>query len=83
MFKGRTPRRKLEHLESVHSNICGLIMLASKVRNKHIITFIIDYHSKTYVHLMKEKNEVFSKFEELKILVENKRGSYIKKLRID
>ena len=69
MFKRKTLRRMLKCLELVHLVVCGPINSTLKVRNKYILIFIDDYSDKTWIYLMKEKIEVFSKFKEFKILV--------------
>jgi 5'-3' exoribonuclease 2 len=46
----------------------------------YYVSFIDDYSRKTWIHLLKEKNEVFGKFKEFKELVENKTEKKIKTL---
>jgi hypothetical protein len=36
----------------------------------YYVSFIDDYSHKTWIYLLKEKNEVFGKFKEFKALVE-------------
>lgn len=50
---------------------------------KYYVTFIDDFSRKTYIYFMKNKDEVFSRFKEFKVLVENQTGRKIKMLRSD
>lgn len=47
------------------------------------VTFIDDYSCKTWIYFLKLKNEVFEKFREFKVHVENATGKTIKTLRSD
>jgi transposase InsO family protein len=49
----------------------------------YYVSFINDYSRKTWIYLLKEKNEVFGKFKEFKALVENLTEQKIKSLRLD
>jgi transposase InsO family protein len=49
----------------------------------YYVIFIDDYSRKTWIYFLKVKDEVFSKFQEFKALVENLSGSKIKILRSD
>lgn len=49
----------------------------------YYITFIDDHSRKTWVYLMKTKDEVFTKFQEFKAEVENLTERRIKILRSD
>ena len=46
-------------------------------------SFIDDYYRKTWIYLLKKKDEVFEKFKEFKALVENLFEKRIKTLRSD
>ena len=50
---------------------------------EYYITFIDDYSRKTWIYLLKAKNEVFEKFKEFKALIENLSNKRIKTLRSD
>ena len=47
------------------------------------MSFIDDYSRKTWIYFLKTRNEVFSRFQEFKALVENQAGKKIKVLRSD
>jgi hypothetical protein len=49
----------------------------------YYVTFIDDYSRKTWIYFMKTKDEVFSRFQEFKDLVENQTRRKIKVLRSD
>jgi transposase InsO family protein len=50
---------------------------------EYYVTFIDDYSRKTWIYFMKTKDEVFSRFQGFKALVENQTGRKIKTLRFD
>ena len=70
-------------LEIVHTDVCGPLKPISTGGNQYFLTFIDDYSRKTWVYFLKRKSEVFDIFKEFKILVERRRGHYIKVLRSD
>jgi len=47
----------------------------------YYVSFIHDYSCKTWIHLLKTKDQVFEKFCEFKAQVENATGRRIKTLR--
>jgi transposase InsO family protein len=49
----------------------------------YYVIFIDDYSSKTWLYLLKTKNEVFNKFQEFKEEIENLTNKKIKTLRTD
>ena len=49
----------------------------------YYVSFIDDFSRKTWVYFMKNKGEVFSKFKELKALIENHIEKKIKTFRSD
>jgi hypothetical protein len=55
----------------VHSYVCGSMSAASLSGYVYYVSFIDDYSHKTWIYLLKAKNEVFGKFKEFKALVEN------------
>ena len=70
-------------LDIVHSDVCGPMSTASLSGYVYYVSFIDDYSRKTWIYLLKEKNEVFGKFKEFKALVENLTEWKIKALRSD
>jgi transposase InsO family protein len=47
------------------------------------VTFIDDFSRKTWMYLLKTKDEIFNKFQEFKVEVENLTDKKIKSLRSD
>jgi transposase InsO family protein len=68
-------------LDIVHSDVCGPMSVASLSGYVYYVSFIDDYSCKTWIYLLKAKNEVFGKFKEFKALVENLTERKIKTLR--
>ena len=50
---------------------------------EYYVTFIDDYSRKTWMYFLKNKSEVFNKFNEFKTLIENHSKRRIKTLRSD
>jgi len=48
-------------LERVHSDVCGLFLIAS-IRHKYYVIFLDDFSRKCWIFFMKKKYQVFSKF---------------------
>jgi hypothetical protein len=70
-------------LELIHSYVCGPMTSTSISGYVYYVSFIDDYSHKTWVYLLKSKDEVFSKFKEFKSLIENLSKRKIKILRSD
>jgi transposase InsO family protein len=70
-------------LELIHSDVCGPMPSSSISGYVYYVSFIDDYSRKTWVYLLKSKDEVFSKFKEFKALIENLSERKIKILRSD
>jgi transposase InsO family protein len=68
-------------LDLIHSDVCGPMSSISLCGYKYYVTFIDDHSRKTWVYFMKTKDEVFSRFQEFKALVENQTSRKIKTLR--
>jgi hypothetical protein len=49
-------------LELIHSNVCGPIPSSSMSGYVYYVSFIDDYSRKTWLYILKSKDEVFSKF---------------------
>lgn len=75
--------RATELLQLVHSDVCGPMATTSMGGARYYITFIDDYSRKTFVYVMKNKNEAVKCFENFKALVENQLNRRIKTLRTD
>jgi hypothetical protein len=70
-------------LEIIHSGVCGPMPSSSISGYVYYVSFIDDYSCKTWVYILKSKDEVFSKFKEFKDLIENISERNIKILRSD
>jgi hypothetical protein len=64
-------RRSKRVLDIVHSDVCGPMSTTSLRGYVYYVSFIDDYSCKTWIYLLKEKNEMFGKFKQFKALVEN------------
>jgi hypothetical protein len=67
----------------VHSNVCGPMSSTSLTGCEYFVTFIDDFSRKNWIYFMKTKDEVFSRFQEFKALVENAIRRNINVLRLD
>jgi hypothetical protein len=70
-------------LDLVHSNVCGPMSAASITGSMYYVSFINDFSHKTWIYFLKTKDEVFSRFQEFKALIENQTWKNIKVLRLD
>jgi transposase InsO family protein len=70
-------------LDLIHSDVCGPMSSISLSGYEYYVTFIDDHSRKTWIYFMRTKDEVFSRFQEFKALVENQTGRKIKTLRSD
>jgi hypothetical protein len=58
-------------VDLIHSDVCGPMSLASLTESLYYVVFIDDFSRKSWIFFMKTKGQVFSRFQELKALVEN------------
>ena len=58
-------------LEIIHSDVCGPMLSSSLSGYAYYVSFIDEFSRKTWIYVMKNKYEVFSKFKEFKALIEN------------
>ena len=72
-----------ELLELIHSNVCGPINVKSLGGARLFVTFMDDYSRYTTVHILKSKDEVFSKFKDFVAFAENQAGRSVKGLPSD
>jgi transposase InsO family protein len=70
-------------LELIHSDVCGPFSSPSLCGFRYYVIFIDDHSRKTWIFLMKNKDEVLSRFVEFKALVEKQTSKKIKALRSD
>jgi hypothetical protein len=74
--------RSKEILDLIHSDVCGPMPVRSLGGSLYYVIFI-DYSRKTWLYLLKSKDEVFSKFQEFNAEIENLTNKNIKTLRTD
>jgi hypothetical protein len=67
-------------LDIVHSNVYGPMSVTSLSGYVYYVSFIDDYSRKTWIYLLKTKNEFFGKFKEFEALVEKLTERKIKTL---
>ena len=58
-------------LEIIHSDVCGQMSSSSLSGYVYYVSSIDYFSRKTWIYLLKNKVEVFSKFKEFKALIEN------------
>jgi hypothetical protein len=75
--------RSKEILDLIHSDVCSPMLVISLGGSLYYIIFIDDYSRKTWLYLLKSKDEVFSEFQEFKVEIENLTNKKIKTLRTD
>ena len=76
-------KRTSEVLERVHSDVCGPMNIASVGGSSYYVTFIDDYSNYVWVHLLKQKSEVFAKFKEFLAVAQNLTDRRLKRFRFD
>jgi len=64
---GSSASSSKEILDLIHSDVCGPMTPKSLGSHLCYVTFIDDHSRKTWVYLMKSKDEVFTKFLNLKL----------------
>nr|GEZ01825.1 retrotransposon protein, putative, Ty1-copia subclass [Tanacetum cinerariifolium] len=67
----------------IHTDVCGLFNIMSRLGAKYFVTFTDDFSRYGYVYLLKHKHEVFETFKVFQKEVENQLGKTIKSLRSD
>ena len=82
-FPSSNNKRHDTLFDLVHSDVCEKITPKSLCGSEYFVTFIDDHSRYVWVYFMKTKNEVFDKFLEWKVMVENQYGKKIKTLRTD
>jgi transposase InsO family protein len=81
-FPSKNNRSK-ETLDLIHSDVCGPMLVKYLGGALYYLTFIDYYSRKTWLYLLKSKDEVFRKFQEFKVEIENLTNKKIKTLRTD
>ena len=75
--------RSKEILDLIHSDACGPIYEKSLGGHLYYVTFIDDHSRKTWLYLLKTKDEVFDKLKEFRSEVETLTERKIKTLKFD
>ncbi|KAL0391143.1 UNVERIFIED_CONTAM: Retrovirus-related Pol polyprotein from transposon RE2 [Sesamum calycinum] len=70
-------------LDLIHTDVCGPLNTWARGGYSYFITFTNDHSQYGYIYLMRHKFEVFGRFEEYKLEVENRTGRKIKTVRSD
>ncbi len=81
LFPKDRATRASQLLEIVHIDVCGPMKTTTQGGVRYFLTFIDDFSRKIHFYLLKAKGEVFEKFKQYKVFVENKIGPKIKVLR--
>ena len=58
-------------LELIHSDVFGPVLVPSLGKYVYYVSFINDFSRNTWIYFLQKKSTIFSKFKELKALVEN------------
>jgi transposase InsO family protein len=72
-----------QHLELVHTDLCGPMQTKSIGGRFYFLTFIDDFSRKIWIYFLRHKSETFAKFKEFKDEAEKQSGKYVKVLRSD
>lgn len=70
-------------LELVHADICGPTRTPSLGNKRYFLLFVDDFTRMTWVYILEQKSEAFTKFMHFKAFVEKQSGYELKCLRID
>ena len=76
-------KRASEPLNLVHSDVCGKMNKKSLSGAEYMLIFHDDKTRYVWVYVLKQKNEVFTRFLEWKSMVERLTGRKLKTLRTD
>lgn len=61
---GSSASRSKDIMDLIHSDVCGPMSTKSLGSHLYYVTFIDDHSRKTWVYLLKAKDEVFNKFQQ-------------------
>ncbi|KAL0291283.1 UNVERIFIED_CONTAM: Copia protein [Sesamum radiatum] len=70
-------------LDLVHTDVCGPLSIPARGGFSYFITFTDDHSRYGYIYQMRYKSEVFGRFKEYRLEVENQTNRKIKALRSD
>ena len=74
---------KRKPFELIHTDVCGKMNPVSNGHAQYFITFIDEYSKYCWIYMLNSKDQVFEKFKEWKVEVENQFDAKIKILRSD
>lgn len=80
-FGTRTRSKRL--LEIVHTDVCGPISPTAHDGSRYFVTFIDDFSNFTITYLIKNKSDVFQKFQEYYQMTKSQFGFSVSKLICD
>ena len=75
--------RVKEIINLIDSDVCGPMSVKFLGGASYYVSLIDDYLRKTWVYLMKTKNELFDRFKKFQAQIENLLGKKIKILKYD
>jgi hypothetical protein len=67
-----------QHIELVHTDLCGPMQIESIGGRFYFLTFIDDFNRKISIYFLRHKSETFAKFKEFKVEAEKQSEKYIK-----
>ena len=70
-------------LERVHLDVCGPFSTASMAKHRYYVIFSDDYSRKCQIFFIQKKDQTFTKFCDVKALVEKESGKKVKALQSD
>lgn len=70
-------------LKVVHTDLSGIIRIPNRQGYKYFLLFLDDYSRKTFVYLLKSKEDVYKNFVEFKQMIEKQMDVHINKLKSD
>lgn len=82
-FKPVGEIKSTKSLELVHSDVCGPMQTESLSGKIYFVSFIDDFSRWCCIYFMRNKSEVFEKFQKYEIMVSNITGNKIGTLRSD
>ncbi|KAG6543704.1 hypothetical protein Mapa_014888 [Marchantia paleacea] len=82
-FPKKSLHRSEELLDLIHSDVCGKIPHKSLLGAQYYVTFIDDKSRKSFLYLLKSKDNVLEKFKVFVTMVETQTGKKVRRLRSD
>jgi len=82
-FTRSTSEKPSKKLELVHSDVVGPINPQSIGGRRYILTFIDDFSRRSWIYLMKTRDELPDRFKEWQAMAEKQSGEKVKTLRTD